>query len=116
MIMYSSSFLPTRRSMLAGAAALSTISFFRCHSFAAEITPEAPAIRPFAVHVPEAALVDLGRRIGMTRWPDKETVADDSQGVPLAKLQELVRYWGTDYDWRKLESRLNELPQFMTNI
>src|SRR5206468_9355483 len=60
--------------------------------------------------------VDLRRRIGATRWPDKETVADQSQGVQLARLQELVRYWGTGYDWRKAEAKLNALPQFTTNI
>ena len=60
-------------------------------------------------------LVDLRRRIAATRWPDKETVTDQSQGVQLAKMQELVRYWGTDYDWRKAEAKLNALPQFVTN-
>jgi pimeloyl-ACP methyl ester carboxylesterase len=73
-------------------------------------------IRPFKVKAPEKDLVDLRRRIAATRWPDKETVADQSQGVQLARLQELVRYWGTDYDWRKAEARLNALPQFTTNI
>ena len=85
-------------------------------------TPVAPratttaAIRPFTVHVPQAELDDLRRRIGATRWPDKETVADQSQGVQLARLQELVRYWGSGYDWRKVEAKLNALPQFTTNI
>lgn len=74
------------------------------------------AIRPFRVNVPAAQLVDLRRRIAATRWPDKETVDDRSQGAPLAKLQELVRYWGTGYDWRKAEARLNALPQFITTI
>ena len=74
------------------------------------------SIRPFKVQVPQAALDDLRRRIDATRWPDKETVGDQSQGAQLAKLQELVRYWGKDYDWRKLESKLNALPQFTTNI
>jgi pimeloyl-ACP methyl ester carboxylesterase len=74
------------------------------------------AIRPFQVHVPESALVDLRRRIAETRWPDKETVTDNSQGNQLAKLQEIVRYWGTGYDWRKVEARLNALPMFMTEI
>jgi len=77
---------------------------------------EGDAVRPFRVNVPEDALVDLRRRIGATRWPDRETVNDQSQGVPLARFQELVRYWGTDYDWRKAEARLNALPQFMTTI
>jgi len=74
------------------------------------------AIRPFRVDVPEAALVDLRRRVLATRWPNKETVTDQSQGVPLAKLQKLVNYWGTDYDWRKVEAKLNALPQFVTEI
>jgi pimeloyl-ACP methyl ester carboxylesterase len=74
------------------------------------------AIRPFHVSIPEEALVDLRRRIAATRWPDKETVADQSQGVQLAKIQELVRYWGTDYDWRKAEAKLNAFPQFKTRI
>ena len=74
------------------------------------------SVRPFRVEVPDAALVDLKRRIAATRWPDKETVADSSQGAQLARLQELVRYWGSGYDWRKLEAKLNALPQFMTNI
>jgi pimeloyl-ACP methyl ester carboxylesterase len=74
------------------------------------------AIRPFHIDIPEADLVDLRRRLAATRWPDKETVADDSQGVPLATMRELVKYWQTDYDWRKVEARLNALPQFMTEI
>ncbi len=74
------------------------------------------AIRPFRVNVPEEAVADLRRRLAATRWPDKETVADQSQGAQLAKLQELVRYWGTDYDWRKAEAKLNAFPQFKTRI
>src|SRR3954468_23337983 len=74
------------------------------------------AIRPFRVKVPEADVADLHRRLVATRWPDKETVADESQGAQLAKLQELVRYWGTEYDWRKAEAKLNAFPQFKTNI
>src|SRR5438552_6811072 len=74
------------------------------------------AIRPFNVKVPEDALVDLRQRIAATRWPDRETVPDRSQGVQLEKLQARVRYWGTGYDWRKAEAKLNALPQFMTNI
>jgi pimeloyl-ACP methyl ester carboxylesterase len=74
------------------------------------------AFRPFRVHVSDTALADLRRRIAETRWPDKETVADRSQGVQLGKVQELVRYWGGDYDWRKVEARLNALPMFMTEI
>src|SRR5262249_42591936 len=82
----------------------------------ASASAEDTAIRPFRVHVPPKALDGLRRRIAATRWPDKETVADASQGVPLEKLQALVRYWGTGYDWRKAEAKLNALPQFMTNI
>jgi pimeloyl-ACP methyl ester carboxylesterase len=74
------------------------------------------AIRPFRVDIPEEALADLRRRIAATRWPDRETVSDRTQGAQLAKIQELVRYWGTDYDWRKAEAKLNELPQFVTEI
>ena len=74
------------------------------------------AIRPFQVNFSDEALADLRRRLAATRWPDKETVADESQGVPLVTLQELVRYWQTDYDWRKVEARLNALPQFVTEI
>ena len=74
------------------------------------------SIRPFHVHVPQEQLDDLRRRIAETRWPDKETVNDQSQGIQLARVQELVRYWGTDYDWRKAEAQLNALPQFVTNI
>jgi pimeloyl-ACP methyl ester carboxylesterase len=74
------------------------------------------AIRPFHVSIPEEALVDLRRRIAATRWPEKETVADQSQGVPLATMRELARYWETNHDWRKVEARLNSYPQFMTEI
>jgi pimeloyl-ACP methyl ester carboxylesterase len=76
----------------------------------------ADAIRPFEIHVPEEELADLRRRITATRWPDQETVSDHSQGPQLAALQELVRYWGTGYDWRRAEARLNALPQFTTTI
>jgi pimeloyl-ACP methyl ester carboxylesterase len=75
-----------------------------------------PAIRPFRVDIPEEDLDDLRRRIAATRLPEKETVEDQSQGVQLATIQELVRYWGTDYDFRRFEARLNALPQFMTEI
>src|SRR5712675_736053 len=74
------------------------------------------AIRPFHVNFPEAELTDLRRRINATKWPERETVTDASQGVQLATIQALARYWATDYDWRKIEARLNALPQFMTEI
>jgi len=73
-------------------------------------------IRPFAVHVPDGDLADLQRRIATIRWPSKELVADRSQGVQLATIRELARYWTTDYDWRECEARLNALPQFKTEI
>ena len=74
------------------------------------------AIRPFQVNVPEAELTELRRRINATKWPERETVTDESQGVQLATIQELARYWATEYDWRKCEARLNALPQFITEI
>jgi pimeloyl-ACP methyl ester carboxylesterase len=73
-------------------------------------------IRPFRVEFPEEEIADLRRRIGATRWPERETVTDDSQGVRLALMQELAAYWGTDYDWRKCEAKLNALPEFITEI
>jgi hypothetical protein len=82
----------------------------------AQDTTTHAAVRPSRIDVPEEDLVDLRRRIAATRWPDRETVDDRSQGVQLAKIQELVRYWETDYDWRKAEAKLNALPQFITEI
>lgn len=70
----------------------------------------------FTIDIPEEALVDLRRRVEEIRWPDKETVTDQSQGVQLEKIQKLVRYWETDYDWRKAEEKLNEYPQYVTEI
>jgi len=80
------------------------------------IATEDDSIRPFRVNVPQEVLVDLRRRIAATRWPDQETVSDRSQGVQLATMKELIRYWATNYDWRKAEARLNALPQFVTTI
>ena len=79
-------------------------------------TALAVAIRPFRVDVPEEELAELRRRVRATRWPKRETVTDRSQGAQLEKIQSLVRYWGTDYDWRKAEAKLNALPQFITEI
>jgi pimeloyl-ACP methyl ester carboxylesterase len=76
----------------------------------------ATSIQSFRVDVPEVELVELRRRIEATRWPERETVTDDSQGVPLATIQSLAAYWTSDYDWRKCEARLNALPQFVTEI
>lgn len=106
-----------RRQLLSAAAksvAIATgVSLFPSLVAAA---PTDGAIHPFRVQVPEEQLVDLRRRIAATRWPDMETVSDRSQGNQLGKLQEIVRYWGTEYDWRKVEARLNALPQFVTEI
>src|SRR5437762_3047470 len=74
------------------------------------------AVRPFRVDIPEEQLVDLRRRLAATRWPERETVTDDTQGVQLETIQGLARYWMTDYDWRKVEARLNALTQFITEI
>jgi Epoxide hydrolase N terminus len=80
--------------------------------------PTAPAgtVQPFHTDVPEAAIVDLRRRVAATRWPSRELVADRSQGVQLATLQELARYWASDYDLRRVGARLNALPLFTTTI
>jgi pimeloyl-ACP methyl ester carboxylesterase len=105
--------LPGRRDVLAASVAVGAISLIPTQLIAA---PETNAIRPFRINVPEAALVDLRQRIAATRWPDRETVTDESQGVQSATMQQLARYWLTDYDWRKCEAKLNALPQFITEI
>jgi len=105
---------PDRRKILAASAAVAASRFIPTQARAASASSD--AIRSFKVDVPEAELTDLRRRISATRWPEQETVADDSQGVPLAMMQELARYWATDYDWRKCEAKLNALPQFITEI
>jgi pimeloyl-ACP methyl ester carboxylesterase len=106
-----------RRRLLAtgsmGIAVASAASLLPAYPAAAA---EGDAIRPFRINIPDEALADLRHRVLATRWPDRETVDDRSQGIQLAKLQELVRYWGTDYDWRKVEARLNAWPNFMTEI
>ncbi|MCC8937713.1 epoxide hydrolase [Bradyrhizobium sp. Arg68] len=106
-----------RRSILAGIAAgvavAGVASLLPEHSASGA---EGDGIRPFKVQVPEDQLADLRRRLAATRWPDKETVADQTQGAQLAKLQQLVRHWATDYDWRNGEAKLNAFPQFKTMI
>jgi hypothetical protein len=77
---------------------------------------EETAIQPFRARVSDEAIADLRRRLQMTRWPDRETVGDATQGAQLARMQALVTYWGTGYDWRKAEAKLNALPQFTTKI
>ena len=104
---------PARRVLLAASAAAGALALASPRLVAAN--PD-DAIRPFRIDVPEEAIVDLRRRISATRWPDRETVTDPSQGVPLTAIQELARHWATDYDWRKVEAKLNALPQFITEI
>jgi hypothetical protein len=104
---------PDRRKVVAASAAVAASSLIPMRAHAATISD---AIRPFRINIPKEQLVDLRRRIAATRWPERETVTDESQGVPLAMIQELARYWGTDYDWRKCEAKLNALPQFTTEI
>jgi pimeloyl-ACP methyl ester carboxylesterase len=111
--MTETSFSPTRRSLLVAAAAAGATALLTAKSRAASADE---AIRPFRVDVPDAALVDLRKRIAATRWPDRELVADPSQGVKLDRLRALVSYWGKDYDWRRAEAHLNALPQFVTGI
>jgi pimeloyl-ACP methyl ester carboxylesterase len=120
MSMLSSS--PTRRSLLATAAVASAFGLVSSASADTLRTTHPGSaerddtIRPFRINFPEADLVDLRRRVKATRWPDKETVTDQSQGVQLATIRQLKHYWQTGYDWRKVEARLNALPQFMTEI
>jgi pimeloyl-ACP methyl ester carboxylesterase len=104
-----------RRQVLTGSAAVAASSLIAAQAPAAGAAA-GEAIRPLRINVPEAQLVDLRRRIAATRWPERETVTDESQGIPLATIQEVLRYWGKDYDWRKCEAKLNALPQFVTEI
>src|SRR5476649_2950880 len=103
----------TRRGILAASAAAGAIGLLLS---ARRAVAADNAIRPFRINVPEEALVDLRQRLVATRWLDRETVTDQSQGVQLATMKNLVRYWSTDYDWRKGEAKLNALPQFVTEI
>ena len=109
-----------RKSLTIGSIAFTVtmISSFMstARSDAASATDNPEAIRPYNINIPEAALTDLRQRIKATRWPDKETVNDQSQGVQLKTMQEVARYWATDYDWRKCEARLKALPNFVTTI
>jgi hypothetical protein len=104
---------PTRRDVLDTSAAAGAVGLLP-EQFAA--AADNTTIQPFHNRVPEEALVDLHRRVEATRWPDRETVFDRSQGAQLATMQELARYWAKENDWRKVEARLNAVPQFMTEI
>jgi pimeloyl-ACP methyl ester carboxylesterase len=108
----------TRRTMLAGTAAvgigLAALSTFNI-SDAAPVN-KSDSIRPFRIEIPQKVIDDMRRRITANQWPERETVTDNFQGVPLATMQKLASYWATDYDWRKIEKRLNALPQFMTEL
>ncbi|MGJ7506288.1 epoxide hydrolase family protein [Variovorax sp. GT1P44] len=113
----------SRRHFLAGSAAALLASppvFALGDARSDDVVADSPGddvrIRPFALHVPQAELTDLRRRIAATRWPSRELVTDASQGVQLATMRELARTWQSDYDWRKFETRLNALPQFVTTI
>ncbi|QRN95316.1 epoxide hydrolase [Archangium violaceum] len=111
---------PSRRQllgMMAGASALAAVGGETLAAAATRPLPSAtPKVTPFRVSIPQAALNDLERRLAATRWPERETVNDWSQGVPLAKAQALIAYWRDQYDWRKFETRLNAFPQFRTQL
>src|SRR3954451_21233352 len=108
---------PSRRVVFATSAAASAVSLLAAGSAAAAAeTDERTAIRPFSFRASEADLSDLRQRINATKWPEGEQVPDTSQGVELATMQKLARYWATEHDWRKVEARLNALPQFITEI
>jgi pimeloyl-ACP methyl ester carboxylesterase len=113
MIMSEKSSTSSRRSVLATSAAAGAVSLL---SAGPTIAAEEAAIRPFSFHASEAKLTELRRRINATQWPEQETVTDASQGVQFATMQKLARYWATDYDWRKVEARINALPNFTTEI
>jgi pimeloyl-ACP methyl ester carboxylesterase len=133
MVMSAFSSESTRRSLLLGFSAVAGalgLGLLATHSRAAAGLPgpdgllpkevraaiDPDAMRPFRINVPDEELADLRRRVAATRWPDQETINDRSQGAQLARIQDLVRYWGTEYDWRKVEAQLNVLPQFLTEI
>jgi pimeloyl-ACP methyl ester carboxylesterase len=112
--MNSNSSEQTRRSVLATSAAVGAVTLLGAEANAS--TESKNKIRPFHFQAPEKELVDLRQRVAVTRWPDRETVADASQGVQLATTQALARYWATEYDWRKCEAKINALPNFITEI
>jgi pimeloyl-ACP methyl ester carboxylesterase len=106
----------TRRDFVGASAAGLAAAALPLQAFAQGSGTGTSSVRPFQINFSDAEIVELQTRIGATRWPDKETVAEDSQGVPLAMMQGLAAYWATGYDWRKCEATLNSLPQFLTTI
>src|SRR5829696_934880 len=112
----SSTTSPIQSSALAASAGAGAATAAILASKRAAAAGEPDAIRPFSIRIPDEALADLRQRIVATRWPERETVEDQSQGIRLAKLKPLVEYWGTGYDWRTAEAKLNGLPQFITTI
>jgi len=125
----SETIVSTRRTFLANSAAAGAIGILglvassEAKAVRSSASPAKPvtaaddkAVRPFRVSIPQTDLVDLRRRIVATRWPDRETVSDATQGVQLMTMQRLAKYWATNYDWRNVEARLNALPQFVTTI
>src|SRR5262245_24240772 len=108
--------LATRTAVASVALAAATIPVVAGDSSTTGTGEDRTAIRPFHVKIPEAELTDLRRRINTTKWPEPETVTDASQGVQLATMQKLARYWATEYDWRKAEAKLNAVPNFITEI
>jgi pimeloyl-ACP methyl ester carboxylesterase len=105
--------LPSRRDLLVASAAAAALNVL---PVGVPKAAEGDAVRPFHIHFPDAALADLRQRLAQTRLPESETVTDHSQGVPLKTVQQVLRYWQTDYDWRKVEARLNAVPNFITEI
>src|SRR5262245_53098855 len=108
--------LTARTAVASLALATATIPAIAADGPGTVFKQDATSIRPFNFHAPEEALTELRRRLVATQWPEKETVTDASQGVQLATMRELARYWATGYDWRKCEAKLNALPQFITEI
>lgn len=102
---------PARRDVLVAAAAVGAASIV-----SAPLHAEPTRIRPFQVRFPDEALTDLRRRISAARWPTQELVSDASQGVQLATMRSLARYWASEHDWREIEAKLNALPMFLTEI
>ena len=112
--MSAESLSPTRRDLLAASAAAGAVSVLPAQM--ASGAGGENAIRPFRINIPEAELTELRRRINATKWPERETVADASQGVQLATIQKLAQYWASSHDWRKCEAKINAVPNFITEI